>query len=87
MRMWVCEVSRTPPNSASTPTQSREPPGVRRIHVVKRRCVRRKTIDWITLHRHLPRDFEALPSSSEALIYVTVIDNVSKRITGETTPT
>jgi hypothetical protein len=39
------------------------------------------------LHRRLARDFETLPSSPEAMIQIAMIDNVSKRITGETTPT
>ena len=39
------------------------------------------------LHRRLARDYETLPESSEAMIQLAMIDNVSKRITGETTPT
>lgn len=60
---------------------------VRGFHVVKRRWVVERTIGWIMLHRRLVRDFETLPASSEAMIHVAMIDNVSKRITGETTPT
>lgn len=39
------------------------------------------------LHRRLARDYETLPESSEAMIHLAMIDNVSRRITGETTPT
>jgi hypothetical protein len=39
------------------------------------------------LHRRLARDYETLASSSEALIHLAMIDNVSKRITDESTPT
>jgi transposase len=60
---------------------------VRGFHVVKRRWVVERTLGWIMLHRRLDRDFETLPESSEAMIQIAMIDNVSKRITGETTPT
>ena len=39
------------------------------------------------LHRRLARDHETLPASSEAMIHLAMIDNVSRRITDETTPT
>ncbi len=62
-------------------------PGVRGFHVVKRRWVVERSIGWIMLHRRLARDCETLPASSEALIHVASIDNLTKRITDETTPT
>lgn len=55
--------------------------------MVKRRRVVERTFGWLMLHRRLARDYGTLPSSSEAMIYVAMIDNVGKRITGETTPT
>jgi transposase len=60
---------------------------VKGFHVVKRRWVVERTLGWLMLHRRLVRDYEALPASSEAMIHIAMIDNVSKRITGETTPT
>lgn len=39
------------------------------------------------LHRRLVRDYESLNESSEAVIHIAMIDKVSKRITGEITPT
>ena len=38
-------------------------------------------------HHRLARDYEALDESSEAMIQIAMIDNVSKRITDEATPT
>ncbi|MFG1754958.1 hypothetical protein [Streptosporangium sandarakinum] len=38
-------------------------------------------------HRRLVRDYEALPVRSEAMIHVAMIDLVSRRLTGESTPT
>src|SRR5882757_29903 len=62
-------------------------PEARGFHVLKRRWVVERTIGWLMLHRRLDRDYETLPASSEAMIHLAMIDNVSKRITGETTPT
>ncbi|MEV5787851.1 transposase, partial [Streptomyces sp. NPDC052287] len=62
-------------------------PGVRGFHVVKRHWVVERSIGWIMMHRRLARDYETLPASSEAKIHVASIDNLTKRITDETTPT
>lgn len=62
-------------------------PGVRGLHVVKRRWVVERSIGWITMHRRLARDFETLTASSEAMIHIASIDNLAKRITDETAPT
>jgi len=60
---------------------------VKGFHVIKRRWVAERTLGWLMLHRRLVRDYETLPASSEAMIHIAMIDNVSKRITDETTPT
>jgi transposase len=62
-------------------------PQIRGFHVVKRRWVVERSLGWLMLHRRLTRDYETLPSSAEAMIHIAVIDNASKRITGEMTPT
>lgn len=59
----------------------------RGFHVVKRRWVVERSLGWLMLHRRLARDYETLPASAEAMIHIAMIDNASKRITGETTPT
>lgn len=62
---------------------------VRGFHVVKvkRRWVVQRSLGWIMLRQRLSRDYETLPSSSEAMIHIASIDNLAKRITDETTPT
>jgi len=37
------------------------------------------------VHRHPARDYEVLPAGSEAHIRIAMIDNLLKRVTGETT--
>jgi transposase len=60
---------------------------IRGFHVVKRRWVVERSLGWLMLHRRLARDYETLESSSEAMIHIASIDNLTKRITDETTPT
>ncbi|MFH9354838.1 IS5 family transposase [Kitasatospora sp. NPDC017646] len=57
------------------------------FHVVKRRWVVERSLGWIMQRRRLARDYETLPASSEAVIHIASIDNLTKRITDETTPT
>ncbi|MEV6813221.1 IS5/IS1182 family transposase, partial [Micromonospora sp. NPDC051296] len=45
------------------------------------------TLGWIMLHRRLARDYEALPDNSASMIRIAMIDNLTKRVTNETTPT
>jgi transposase len=59
----------------------------RGFHVLKRRWVVERTFGWLMLHRRLARDYETLESSSEAMIHIALIDNLTKRITDETTQT
>lgn len=59
----------------------------RGFSIVKRRWVVERTLGWLMLHRRLARDYETLPASSEAMIHIASIDNLTRRITDETTPT
>lgn len=54
--------------------------------MLKRRWVIERTLGWLMLHRRLARDCDTLPASSEDMIHIAVIDNVSMRVTGETSP-
>jgi len=52
-----------------------------------RRWAVERTFGWLVLHRRLVRDFETLPERSATMIYWAMIDNMSRRLTGENTPT
>jgi transposase len=52
-----------------------------------RRWAVERTFGWLVLHRRLVRDYETLPERSAAMIHWAMIDNMSKRLSGETTPT
>jgi transposase len=52
-----------------------------------RRWAVERTFGWLVLHRRLVRDYETLPERSATMIYWAMIDNMSRRLTGETTQT
>ncbi|MFE4054074.1 IS5 family transposase [Streptomyces sp. YIM B13518] len=62
-------------------------PEARGFQVVKRRWVVERGIGWIMMHRRLARDYETLTASSEAMIHIASLDNLTRRMTDETTPT
>jgi transposase len=62
-------------------------PAIKGFSIVKRRWVVERTIGWLMHHRRLVRDYEALPANSAGMITIAMIDNLTKRLTNETTPT
>ena len=52
-----------------------------------RRWMVERTFGWLVLHRRLVRDYETLPERSATMIHWALIDNMSRRLTGETTQT
>jgi transposase len=59
----------------------------RGFHVVKRRWVVERSLGWLMLYRRLTRDYETLPASSQAMIHIASINNLTRRITDESTST
>ncbi|WP_113702121.1 IS5 family transposase, partial [Nonomuraea lactucae] len=51
------------------------------------RWVAERTLGWLMFHRRLVRDYEARPARSEAMIHLAMIDLMTRRLTGESTPT
>ena len=52
-----------------------------------RRWAIERTLGWLVLHRRLVRDFETLPERSATMIHWALADNMSRRLTGESTLT
>jgi transposase len=46
-----------------------------------------RTFGWLMLHRRLVRDYETRPERSRAMIHWAMIDNMSRRLAGESTQT
>ncbi|MEU8401781.1 IS5 family transposase [Nonomuraea sp. NPDC048892] len=65
----------------------RKDPATKGFTPLPRRWVAERTLGWLMLHRRLTRDYEALPTRSEAMIHIAMIDLIARRLTGENTPT
>jgi hypothetical protein len=63
-----------------------KPAGLKGFHATPRRSAER-TFGWLMLHRRPARDYETLPERSTTMIHWSMTDNVSRRLTGESTPT
>ena len=57
-----------------------EPPVVPRFAVVPRRWVVERTFAWLGRFRRLSKDYEFLPATSEAVIYLAVIQLLVRRL-------
>jgi transposase len=62
-------------------------PGQKGFVPLPKRWAVERTFGWFMLHRRLARDYETLPERSRTMIHWAMIDNMSKRLTGETTQT
>jgi putative transposase len=60
------------------------PPGSKTFEVIKWRWVVERTFAWIGRCRIHSRDYERLPSSSEALVQISMIGLMLRRLSGET---
>jgi transposase len=52
----------------------------------RKRWTVERTFGWLMMHRRLVRDYETNPRRSRAMIHWAMIDNMSRRLTGESTP-
>jgi putative transposase len=50
------------------------------FHVLKRRWVVERTLAWLSTWRRLSKDYEVLPGSEEAWIYVAMIRLMLRRL-------
>jgi transposase len=62
-------------------------PGQRGFKPQPKRWAVERTYGWLMLHRRLVRDYETNPDRSRTMIYWAMIDNMSRRLVGESTPT
>jgi transposase len=62
-------------------------PGQKGFAPLPKRWAVERTFGWWMLHRRLVRDYETLPGRSRTMIHWAMIDNMSGRVTGESTQT
>lgn len=53
---------------------------------IRKRWVIERTFGWLMQHRRLTRDYEALPQRSQTMIHWAMANTMSRKLTGESTP-
>jgi transposase len=62
-------------------------PHTRGFAPLPKRWIVEQVYGSLMLHRRLARDYEARPSSAESMVYWSMTDNMTRRLTGTATPT
>ena len=62
-------------------------PGHKGFRPLPKRWAVERTYGWFMLHRRLARDYETLPERSRTMIHWSMIDNMGRRLTGESIQT
>jgi putative transposase len=62
------------------------PKGVKGFQVQAQRWIVERTLAWLGNYRRLSKDYEVLPETSEAFIYLAMVDLMTKRLAGCSTP-
>jgi transposase len=62
-------------------------PGRKGFRPLPKRWAVERTYGWLMLHRRLARDYETLPERSRTMIHWAMTDIMTRRLTGESTPT
>jgi transposase len=75
MRKWVTEWARE--GVAIDPEKLSGP---RRFGDLPRRCVVEWTFSWLSQNRRISKDYERMPESSEAYVYVAMTRLMVKRL-------
>lgn len=70
---WTVEIVRKPRKWVWWPADSEPPPRPTGFQVLPRRWVVERTFAWLGRHRRLSKDYEALPTTEEAWIYLAMI--------------
>lgn len=60
-------------------------PGTKGFTPIPKRWAVERTYGWLMLHRRLARDYETLPTRSEAVVHIAMTDLMARRLTGENT--
>jgi putative transposase len=76
---WELEVVKRPGKWGRYPADV-EPPPMPAFTVLRHRWVVERTFAWIGRYRRMSRDYECLIESSEAMIYLTMIRLMLKRL-------
>lgn len=64
----------------------KRPEGVKGFQLLPQRWIVERTLAWVGNYRRLSKDYEVLPETSETFIYLAMVDLMTRRLAGCTTP-
>jgi putative transposase len=64
----------------------KRPEGVKGFVLLPQRWIVERTLAWLGNYRRLSKDYEVLPQTSESFIYLAMVDIMTKRLAGCSTP-
>lgn len=77
---WTVEVVKRPQRWVWLPEGAEPPPMPAGFQVLKRRWVVERTFAWLGRYRRLSKDYEVLPASEEAWIYLATTNLLVRRL-------
>ncbi len=77
---WTVEVVKRPPRWLWLPEGVEPPPKPTGFQVLKRRWVVERTFAWLGRYRRLSKDYEVLPATEEAWIYLATTNLLVRRL-------
>jgi len=77
---WTAQIVKRPRRWVRVPVDQEPPPYPKGFIVLPRRWVVERTFSWIGQNRRMSKDYERLPESSEAFIYVAMTRLMVRRL-------
>lgn len=77
---WSVEIVKRPPRGVWLPAGAEPPPMPAGFQVLTRRWVVERTFAWLGRYRRLSKDYEVLPASEEAWIYLATTNLLVRRL-------
>lgn len=77
---WSVEVVKQPPRRVWWPADSEPPPRPAGFQVLPRRWVVERTFAWLGRNRRLSKDYEVLPETTEAWMYLAMSTLMVRRL-------
>jgi putative transposase len=77
---WTAEIVKRPRRWVRVPVDEEPPPYPKGFVVLARRWVAERTISWVSQNRRMSKDYERLPETGEAFIYVAMTRLMVRRL-------